>query len=470
MTLKSPDKKFLADLELALPGVCSTVAASYLEEPRGIFSGQADILARPRSVEEVATLLRTCNAGGIGVIPYGGGTGLVGGQITETPGAVLVSLERMNSIRQVEAADQSLVAEAGVVLSDIQSAADDAGLLFPLSLASEGSCQIGGNLATNAGGVNVVRWGNTRDLCLGIEAVLADGTIVKGLKSLRKDNTGYDLRHLLIGSEGTLGIITAAQLRLFPKPVEQVTALLDVDSPSHALKLLRRLQGLFGELVSAFELIDATGIDFIRETLPNIGLPPVGASKWKILVELGAGEGSNLADRFESALGDAMERALVRDGHIAQSEAQRAEIWTMRETIPEANRLIGAISSHDISVPIQSIPDFIEAGLDALGAIDPQFRVNIFGHMGDGNLHYNVYPPEGRSRAEFANRRADVSGTIHDLVREYEGSFSAEHGVGRLKVGDLAAYGDPGKLAAMRAIKGALDPNGIMNPGVLFSS
>ncbi len=468
MALNPANAEFLERLEQAVPGVLAPIEPRYLEEPRGTFRGQASALARPRSVEDVSKILAACNEAGVGVIPYGGGTGLVGGQVYEQAGCLILSLERMNAIREMSVDDQTLVAEAGVVLNDIQTHADGEDLLFPLSLASEGSCRIGGNLATNAGGVNVLRWGNTRDLCLGVEAVLADGTIIRGLKSLRKDNTGYDLRHLLIGSEGTLGVITAARLRLFPKPVDIVTGLLDVNSPADALLLLRRLQVVFGETISAFELIDATGVAFLRETMPDVVLPPVGAGKWKVLVELGGGIGSDLASRFEEALGDVMEEGLVQDGHLAQSEAQRQTIWNMRETIPEANRLIGAIASHDISIPIGRVPEFIGQASEAIAELNPNLRVNCFGHLGDGNLHYNIYPPKGRKKSEFGNLRGEVSGIIHDLAHDYEGSFSAEHGVGRLKVSDLQKYGDPGKLAALRAIKGAFDPVGIMNPGVML--
>jgi len=263
-------------------------------------------------------------------------------------------------------------------------------------------------------------------------------------------------------------VITAAQLRLFPKPVEVVTGLLDVGSPKDALQLLRLLQSVFAEMVSAFELIDATGVGFIRETLPEFPLPPVGAGKWKVLVELGGGKGSGLASRFEEVLADAMEAGLVEDGHIAQSETQRQTIWNMRETIPEANRLVGAISSHDISIPIGRIPEFIEAARRVIASLNADFRINCFGHLGDGNLHFNVYPPKGRAKSEFGNSREDVKTTLHDLVHEFDGSFSAEHGVGRLKVTDLQKYGDPGKLAAIQAIKAALDPNGILNPGAVI--
>lgn len=324
----SPD--FLTQLEQAVPGVIGPVSASYLEEPRGIYAGAGAALARPVTKHDVAKILKICGQERVGVIPYGGGTGLVGGQVSEHAGMILLSLERMATIREFSIDDQTMVAEAGVILSDIQTVAQEKDLLFPLSLASEGSCRIGGNLATNAGGVNVVRWGNARDLCLGIEAVLPDGTIIEGLKSLRKDNTGYDLRHLLIGSEGTLGVITAARLRLFPQPVEVETGLFQIASPADALALLRALQRQFGELISAFELIDRTGVNFLRHTMPQISLPPVGESKWLALVEIGAGPGSALNDRFETALQSAMENDLITDGYVAQSHAQRQTIWTMR--------------------------------------------------------------------------------------------------------------------------------------------
>lgn len=470
MTLNSPSPELLNLLSEISEDLIGEVDPHYLEEPRGLFEGRALAVLRPRSTAEVASILTLCNQAKVGVIPYAGGTGLVGGQVSATgEKCVILSMERMNAIREFSDMDQSMVVEAGAILSEIHSAADEKDLLFPLSLASEGSCRIGGNLATNAGGVNVLRWGNTRDLCLGVEAVLADGTIHHGLKSLRKDNTGYDLRHLMIGSEGTLGIITAARLRLFPQPKEVVTALLDVASPEIALILLRRLQTVFGEMISAFELIDRTGLDFLNETMPDLPLPPTGHSKWLALIEVGGGLGSMMQARFEQELGAIMEEGLVSDGHIAQSESQRQTIWQMRESIPEANRLVGAISSHDISVPINRIPEFVREGRKAVQRLNAGFRVNCFGHLGDGNLHYNVYPPKGRKKAEFANMRVDVKDTIHSLVHSFEGSISAEHGIGRLKRDDLVKFGDPGKLVIMRSIKSALDPNGIMNPGAVLT-
>ena len=371
----------------------------------------------------------------------------------------------MTHIRDIDPADGSIMAEAGAVLADVQSAAEAHGQLFPLSLASEGSCRIGGILSTNAGGVNVIRYGNARDLCLGIEAVLPDGSVFDGKNSLRKDNTGYDLRHLLIGAEGTLGIITAARLKTVPMPENYATGLLQVPSPGDALALLTHLRGRVGDLISAFELIDQTGVDFLTETLPQIRLPPIGRTKWNVLLELSGGIGQRVGEQFESALAEAQ---MVTDGFIAQSEAQRQTIWTMRESIPLANRRVGAIASHDISIPISKLPDFIEAG-DVLKAKRyPDTRLNCFGHLGDGNLHYNVFPEVGKTKAEYANRRSGITESIYELVAEFSGSFSAEHGIGRLKKKELLKYGDPGKIAAMRAIKHALDPANIMNPGAML--
>ena len=297
---------------------------------------------------------------------------------------------------------------------------------------------------------------------------MPDGTILNNLKSLRKDNTGYDIRHLLIGSEGTLGVITAARLRLFARPVERATGFLTVPDPASALTLLRRLQAVFGEAISAFELIDRTGVDFVRETLPDIAIPGVELARWHVLVELGSGPGLDLNRRFEEALATHMDSGLVSDGILAQSDSQRQTIWTLRESIPEANRLIGAIASHDISVPIGRVPDFIAEGRGVMARINPAFRINSFGHLGDGNLHYNIYPPKGQPKSAFSDQAGRIKRAVHDLVHAFDGSISAEHGIGRIKTDDLARYGDPVKLAVMRQIKSALDPKGLMNPGVIF--
>ncbi len=437
------------------------------EEPRGKWQGQGAIVLRPETTEDVAEIITRAAAERVAVIPHSGGTGLVGGQVTISgPAPILLSIERMNRIRDVDPTDNVLIAEAGVILADIQNAAEGADRLFPLSLASEGSCRIGGNLATNAGGVQVLRYGNARDLCLGVEAVLPSGEIIRGLKRLRKDNTGYDLRHLMIGSEGTLGVITAASLKLFPRPAETATAFLAVPGPQQAVDLLNFLRPKVGDVISAFELIDRMGVQFLKDT--GLGQPdPLDPMpRWIVLVETGGRPGAS--DALEEALAEAFEAGLATDGVVAQTEAQRADFWRIRETIPEANRLVGAIASHDISVPVARIPEFIAKGEAALAQHFPDLRLNCFGHVGDGNLHFNVYPPKGRKKGEFGNVQAEVSRLIHDLTADTDGSISAEHGIGRLKADDLERYGDPGKLSAMRAIKAALDPHGVMNPGAVL--
>lgn len=456
-------------LRAALPADRFEAAgARYLEEPRGRWCGQATLVARPRTTDEVATLVRIATQLRIGIVPYGGGTGLVGGQVAQDgPAPLILSLERMTAIRAVYPEEFVLIAEAGAILADVQAAAEAADRLFPLSLASEGSARIGGNLSSNAGGTGVLRYGNARDLCLGIEAVLPDGEILHGLSRLRKDNTGYDLRHLLIGAEGTLGIITAAALKLFARPAKTGVALLAVESPAAALRLLSLARSQVGEAVSAFELIHRQGLDFLAETLPDVRRPWQDPPDWMVLVELGMGAEADPVAALETLFETAAENGLVSDGLIAQSEAQAAEFWAVREQIPEANRRIGAVSSHDIAVPLGAIPDFIRKGGEALARLGA-FRVNCFGHVGDGNLHYNVFPMPGKSSADHAGDRDAIKRALHDLTHEMGGSVSAEHGIGRLKVDDLARYGDPTKLGAMRLIKKALDPHGIMNPGAVL--
>ncbi len=385
------------------------------------------------------------------------------------PRPVVVALERMNRIRAVLPADGAIIAEAGVILADLQAAAEDAGRLFPLSLAAQGSCRIGGNLATNAGGVQVLRYGTARDLCLGIEAVLADGSVLSGLKPLRKDNSGYDLRHLLIGSEGTLGVITAATLKLFPLPGEVVTAMLAVPSPDGAVTLMQTLRERLGDGVSAFELIAGAGIGFLAEFYPERPDPLAGRPDWRVLVEMTGPDRGGLTERAEAVLAELFEAGLATDGVLAANEAQRAHMWWMRETLPECNRRIGAIATHDISLPLSGIGRFITEAAGVVAGIDASLRINCFGHVGDGNLHYNVFPPEGGRVADYRALAGPVVTAIHDLVDAHGGSISAEHGIGRAKTGDLEKYGDRTKLAAMRAIKAALDPLGILNPGAVVA-
>ena len=468
MTLAPADDSFATRAQADLPGgTLRRAEPRYLSEPRGRWHGRAAWVALPRSAEEVAALVRLCGQARVGIVPYGGGTGLVGGQLTETGLPLILSLERMSAVRGVFAQENVLIAEAGAILADVQRVADQAGRLFPLSLASQGSARIGGLLSSNAGGVNVLRYGNARDLVLGLEAVLPDGQIWHGLKRLRKDNTGYDLRHLLVGAEGTLGVITAAALKLSPRPAATGTALFTVASPDAALTLLAHMRDALGDQVSAFELIGGMGLRFLAEVLPQVRRPFDPAPDWMVLTEIGLAQGQDPARALETVFEQAHDSGLVGDGIVAQSGAQADAFWTVRERIPEANRLIGAVSSHDISLPLGAVSAFITRGDAAIARIG-DFRINCFGHLGDGNLHYNVFPGPGRSRADHDHQRDDIKRVVHDIVHEMGGSVSAEHGIGRLKTGDLLRYGDPAKLAAMRAIKAALDPLGIMNPGAVL--
>jgi len=458
-----------AQLRASLPDDRFAAAeARHLEEPRGRYVGRAGLVATPRSTQEVAMLIKAAGAARVGVIPYGGGTGLVGGQVApDGPIPLIISLEKMNGIRQVFPEENVLIAEAGVILADVQSAAEGVDRLFPLSLASEGSARIGGLLATNAGGTGVLRYGNTRDLVLGVEAVLPNGEIYNGISRLRKDNTGYDLRHLLIGAEGSLGVITAASLKLFARPVSNGTALFQVTDPAAALQLLSMVRDQVGEAVSAFELMHRQGIEFLKEKLPQVRNPWGDTPEWFVLIELGLPHGLEPAPAFETLFSSALESGLVKDGIIAQNASQSADFWAIRESIPEANRLIGSISSHDISLPLGALADFIAQIGERLEKIG-KYRINCFGHVGDGNLHYNVFPMPGKTRADHILERDHIKRVVHDLVHEMGGSVSAEHGIGRLKVEDLEHYGNAAKLTAMRTIKTALDPAGIMNPGAVL--
>ncbi|MAS42502.1 MAG: hydroxyacid dehydrogenase [Rhodobacteraceae bacterium] len=470
--LNAPTSEFLAALRerLGPQGLREgDAAAPYLREPRDTSQGQAALVVRPGSVEEVSHIVRACAEARVALVPYSGGTGLVGGQVRpEGPPCVLISVERLNRVRALHPDDDAMICEAGVILADAQAAAASVDRLFPLSIASEGTARIGGVLGTNAGGVNVLRYGMTRDLCLGLEAVLPDGSVFNGLKRLRKDNTGYDLRHLLIGAEGTLGVITAAALRLHPRPAEISAAFVAVPSPAAALELLHLLRGRVGEQVSAFELMQGSGIRFCLDEIPGARCPLDPVPEWSALVEVGGGAGSGAAEALEAALEEAFEKGLALDGALAQSEQQRADFWRLRETIPEANRKIGSIASHDISAPLSEVASFVTAASERLLREAPDIRINAFGHLGDGNLHYNLFPAKGRKREDYANIKPVLTRIVHDLIDAHGGSISAEHGIGRFKTADLVHYGDPAKLAAMRAIKDALDPAGIMNPGAVL--
>lgn len=450
-------------------GVLRDIAPTYLEEPRSRYRGRAGLVAAPRSVDEVAAVVRACADARVPIVPRGGGTGLVGGQVMPD-GAIplILSLERMTAIRAVYPDEGVIVAEAGATLQQVRDAAARLGRQFPLSLASQGSAQIGGLLATNAGGVNVLRYGNARALCLGVEAVLPQGQVMHDLKRLRKDNTGYDIRDLLIGAEGTLGIITAASLVLAPVPAETGVAMLVVESPKAALTLLSLAQARMAGGVTAFELIGGMGLRFLDVAFPDLRQPFADRPDWLVLIEVGLPAGLSADAALEDLFTDAAEAGLVTDGVIARSGQQAADLWAIRETIPEANRHIGAIASHDISLPLSEVARFIaDAGIVLAGMAD--LRINCFGHLGDGNLHYNLFPAEGKTRDAYDGVRHALSRAVHDMAVARGGSFSAEHGVGRLKVTDLAEWGDPSRLAAMRAIKDALDPAGIMNPGVILA-
>ncbi|KEP69029.1 2-hydroxyacid dehydrogenase [Thioclava dalianensis] len=465
--LSPADDAFATRLAEAVPGLrIGAPEPRHLEEPRGRYHGLGGLLVRPRSTQEVAAIVALCHADRVAIVPYGGGTGLVGGQILESgPPPVLLSLEALRSVRAVTR--HVLEIEAGASLQDAHDAADAEGRLFPLTIASQGSAQIGGVLATNAGGVNVLRYGNARELCLGVEAVLADGTVISGLKHLRKDNTGYDLKDLLIGSEGSLGIITAATLRLHPRPATQGTAMMVVRDPAAALSLLELAEARMPGCISAFELISGQGLGFLRDVGPEVHQPFAEPPEWMVLTEIGLPDGiapeEALTDLFEAA------GELVQDGVIASSQGQRNQMWTLRESLPEANKRIGSISSHDISLPLPKLAEFIDTARARIAALG-DMRINCFGHVGDGNLHFNVFPAKGRERSEYEALRKDVAALVYDLVDTFGGSISAEHGIGRLKVADLVHYGDPGKLAAMRAIKAALDPEGILNPGAVLAA
>ncbi|WP_136634731.1 FAD-binding oxidoreductase [Pseudooceanicola onchidii] len=469
MTLNPADPAFADSLRDTLDArAFRDLEPRYLEEPRGTWAGTGGLVLAPADVHGVSAILKAAHAARVPVVPYGGGTGLVGGQIMpDGPDPVILSLERMTAIRKVDPVENVAVVEAGAILEDVHRAANAQGRMFPLSLAAKGSARIGGNLATNAGGVNVLRYGNTRDLCLGIEAVLPDGRIWNGLSRLRKDNTGYDLRNLMIGSEGTLGVITAAALKLFPIPAAQGTALAVVPSPRAALDLLALVRDRVGEAVSSFELIAGMGLEFLKEHLPQIRRPFDPAPEWMVLIDLGLPAGLDPQEAFEAIFEQAWEAELVTDALIAQNQAQATEFWEVREQIPEANRLVGSVSSHDISLPLSNLPGYIERASDEVAKMGP-FRINCFGHLGDGNLHFNVFPPKGAPVADWRQHTKAVKTMLHDLVHEMEGSVSAEHGLGRLKTGDLARYGDPVKIEMMRAIKQVFDPHGIMNPGAVL--
>jgi len=438
--------------------------APYLEDWRGRYQGMALGVARPGQVAELQALVRLCLEQGVPMVPQGGNTGLVGGATPDQTGAALViQMGRLNRIRHLDPLNRTLVADAGCTLAQIQAAARETDCLFPLSLASEGSCQIGGNLSTNAGGVQVLRYGTTRDLVLGIEAVLPNGELWDGLRALRKNNTGYDLRHLLIGAEGTLGFITGVVLKLFPLPREQVTCWLGVASPEAAVQLLQRTQDQFDAHLTAFELVCPLSLALVRQHVP--GAAPVPDAPWHVLCEFSGSESSGLATRVEQFLAHAFEAGWVEEGVMAQSEQQRQALWALRENISEAQKREGVSIKHDIAVPISAIPEFLQRVVPALEAAFPGIRHVAFGHVGDGNLHFNLSMADRAANDGLIRRQSEANRMVHDLVHELGGSISAEHGLGQLKREEIRRYKSPVEMAAMQAIKQALDPRGLMNPG-----
>ncbi|WP_312516361.1 FAD-binding oxidoreductase [Massilia sp.] len=444
--------------------------ASFLTDWRGRFTGRARAVVLPGDSAQVAAVVRACRDARVPIVPQGGRTGLVLGSVPDASGeAIVLSLRRLNRIRSIDAANRTMTAEAGCILADIQAAASEAGMLFPLSLAAEGSCTIGGNLSTNAGGTAVLRYGNTRELCLGLEVVTADGEVWDGLRGLRKDNTGYALRELFIGAEGTLGVITAAVLKLYPAPQAALTALVALDSPRHALDLLGLLQARCGASLTGFELMSAFCLQLVATHFPDLPRPFSGPHPQYALVELSSNEsGEHAQTLLEAAVGAALEVGVARDAVVATSNQQALGLWRLREHIPLAQAAAGKNIKHDISLPVSTIPDFILQADAALQAAFPGCQPVTFGHLGDGNLHYNVAPADGEAHDAFLAHQGAINRIVHDAVAAFNGSISAEHGIGMLKREELARYKSPVELDMMRAIKAALDPLGIMNPGKIL--
>jgi FAD/FMN-containing dehydrogenase len=449
-------------------------AAPYLTDWRERYTGQALAVVRPASTDEVAAVVRLCAGARVPIVPQGGNTGLCGGATPDDSGsAVVLSLQRLNRIRGIDVDNDTMEVEAGCVLQAVQEAARDAGRLFPLSLAAEGSCTIGGNLATNAGGTQVLRYGTMRELTLGLEVVTAQGEIWHGLRGLRKDNTGYDLRDLFVGSEGTLGIITAATLKLYPQPVARCTALLALASIEDAIGMLGRARHGFDASLTGFELMAGDCLADVVRHFPQQRLPFEGdaaALPWYALLEVSDSESeAHARERFETVLGEAIESGCVKDAVIAGSMAQSKALWHLRESIPLAEKESGKSIKHDISIPVSRMAAFVEDTNRALQQAFPGIRNVIFGHLGDGNLHYNVARGPDWSEAGLLARQDAVYELVHDSVHAVGGSISAEHGVGQLKRDALLRYKDPVELALMHSIKRALDPQGIMNPGKVLA-
>jgi len=445
--------------------------APYLVDFRGLYRGATPLVLMPRDSREVCKILEICNRREAAVVPHGGNTSYCGAATPDESGTqIVLSMRRLNRIRRLDAADYSMIVESGCTLAEAQAAARTVDRLFPLSLGSEGTAQIGGNLSTNAGGTAVLRYGMMRDLVLGLEVVLADGRIISGLKSLRKDNTGYDVKSLFIGAEGTLGVITAASLKLFPLPADTATALVGVDSPQHALDLLGLLRTAAGDQVTTFELLPRLAVELTVKHIAGVANPQDMGTAWYLLIELTSpNPRQNLAGLLADDLHQAAADGIVKDAMIATSIAQAQAMWKLRESIPEAQRHHGASLKHDISVPVSSVPKLIEEGSALVRRLVPEGEVVGYGHLGDGNLHFNVSQRPGTDKTAFLQRGGPLEHAVFDLVGSLGGSISAEHGIGRLKAAEFAGRADPVELAVMHDLKRALDPKGILNPGKILA-
>ena len=468
---RPPDRHTLGELKAAVEGGhwldAPDAVEPYLVDFRRLYHGATPLVLLPGSVAEVARILEICNRQEVAVVPHGGNTSYCGGATPDEAGSqVVLSLKRLNRVRQIDAANYSMIIEAGCTLAEAQNAAREAGRLFPLSLGSEGTAQIGGNLSTNAGGTAVLRYGMMRDLVLGLEVVLADGRILAGLKSLRKDNTGYDVKSLFIGAEGTLGIITAASLKLFPQPADTATALVGISSPQKALDLLARLRTSAGDQVTSFELMPRIAVELTVRHIPGVADPLSQNMPWYLLVELSS---PNPRQELDTLLTRTLEEAVaagaIEDAMLATSIAQAQAMWKLRESIPEAQRHHGASLKHDVSVPVSAIPTLLEDGAALVHRLAPEGDVISYGHAGDGNLHFNVGHKPGTDIKSFIARGPMLELAMFDLVESLGGSISAEHGIGRLKAAEFARRADPVELAVMHELKRALDPKGILNPG-----
>ena len=471
MSTTAPSSAVLDDLKAALGDGGWTqdpeVVAPFLTEWRNRWSGNTPLLLTPRSTAEVARAVSICAREGLAITPQGGGTGLVGGQIPF--GEVLLSLKKMRAVRDVTPLDDAMTVEAGLTLLEAQQAATAAGRYFPLSLAAEGSATIGGVISTNAGGTQVLRYGMMRDLVLGIEAVLPNGQVFHGLKRLRKDNTGYDLKQLLIGAEGTLGVVTAATLKLFPIMRSRAVAIVGLDTAAASVELLARAKAETGGGVEAFELMKRLGMELVLKNIPDTREPLDTTPDWYVLIEIASGAPGGAEAQMQALLEVAFEEGLITDAAIAQNDAQRAAFWRLREEHSAALKPEGGGWKHDVSVPISRIADFIDEASAAVERFHPGARISVFGHVGDGNLHYDILPGLGQDIPAFIGRWKEGSQVVHDVVARYDGSISAEHGIGQMKRDELARLCPPSRLYMLRALKAALDPHNLLNPGKLVT-